>query len=499
MCASFLRSGANRRTAHVLGKLGDDSTQVTTAWGALRTVFEYEALLIRAVKGTYKLACQGPGLVVSVVHLEDGFEHFPVVKELVVFGSVFDGASVLNKASKQIVVLGEKFDCGVKDGTNGASAELEAEVLVVQIRALERDRVGVNTAGRDDTKVTNDLNGEVKRGFGTDDFESDIGATTLRGVFEHLDGIVVGEVERNGAVLLGFGETIGNRVDSVDRLEEGACSGDGAETDGSAANDDSHGVLSLCFVEHGVGIVGDKVTGREDVGGEKHDLVWYLGRDGVEGGVSERNEDVLGLCTIERHGTKDARLGATTSLVAVAEEAVATRNGEGRNDLVTLFPVLDAVASLVDLADKLVTENKVILGDGLVTTVDVQIRTAEGGKVDLDDDFTRARFRDGTFEHGNLFRALDDDSLHGGGGGHDGEFEGGVKLVMLMGRGLAEKLDWRFRDLICRVGGGKMGKMKVDQELHGPFGMDTRRMSCGLMSASRQFPAKPTERRCSFA
>lgn len=358
--------------------------------------------------------------LVGVVHLENSLKHLSVIEQLIVLRRVLNRSGVLNEALEQVVVLGEQLDSRVEDGTDGAATELESQVLVIQIQAFELNSVSVNTARRDDAKVANDLDSEVECRFGTNDFKGDIGTSTLCSLLESLDRVVVGEVKGDSAMLLSFSETFGDRIDGVDCLEEGASSRDGAKTDGAAADDDGCHILSLGFVEHGVGIVGDKVTRGEDVGGEKHDLVGNILRDRVQRGVCERYKNVLGLSTVQRNGAKDTRLGASTGLSAVAEEAITARDGEGRDNLVTLLPVLDSGASLVDLADELVAEDEVVLGDGLMTTVDVQVGTTEGSEVDLDDNFALAGFGDGALENSDLLGTLNDDSFHGSRGGHVG-------------------------------------------------------------------------------
>ena len=356
--------------------------------------------------------------LVSLVHLEDSLEHFPFVEQLVVLGSILDRSRVLDEALEQVVVFGEKLDSRVEDCANWASTELESQVLVVKIQTFQFDGVSVDAARRDNAEVADDLDGKLECRLSTDDLECNISTSTLGGFLEPLDRIIVREVERDGAVFFGFRKTLGHRIDSVDRLEERTSSSDGTETDRTASDHNSCHILSLSFVEHGVGVVSDKVARGEDVGGKQHDLFGHIFRDRVQRRVCEWNEDVLCLRTVERNRAKDTRFGASPSLTAIAEEAVTARDGERRDNLVALLPVLDSSTRLMDLTDKFVTEDKVVLGDRLVTTVDVQVRTTKGGQVDLDHDFALPRLRNGALENSDLLGALDDDGLHGGRGGH---------------------------------------------------------------------------------
>lgn len=87
-------------------------------------------------------------------------------------------------------------------------------------------------------------------------------------------------------------------------------------------------------------------------------------------------------------------------------------DGEGTHDVVTLLETLDAAADFVDVANELVSHDKVE-GRGLVSTVYVQIRAAEGRELDLYDDVGRVSWLwDGSLLDCDLVRSLDDNSFH---------------------------------------------------------------------------------------
>src|SRR5580704_17060010 len=194
-----------------------------------------------------------------------------------------------------------------------------------------------------------------------------------------LAGVVHDHV---GAEVLGRFQPGVGQVDRDDMARaEQLRAGDRGQADRAGADDGDEITRADVAVEHA-----DLVAGGKDVGQHEGLLVAEAARYAVGGGVGERDADVLGLGAVDRVA-EDPAAGAQALPVAslAAEPAGPAGADAGDQHAVALRQRLHAVADLLDRPDGLVTQDPALGDRGHVTLENVQVGTADGGRVDPHD------------------------------------------------------------------------------------------------------------------
>ncbi len=109
-------------------------------------------------------------------------------------------------------------------------------------------------------------------------------------------------------------------------------------------------------------------------------------RDGVGGGIGERHPHIFGLGAVDEMAEAPAASTYALPVAGFAAEPAGAARGAARDeDPVADLHVLDAVADGLDGADGFVAEGSSVGHFGDVTFEDVEVRSADRGRVDLDD------------------------------------------------------------------------------------------------------------------
>src|SRR5580700_1618248 len=205
---------------------------------------------------------------------------------------------------------------------------------------------------------------------------------------DDLQRVLAGVVHDHvGAEVLGrFQPGVGQiDRDDVARAEQ-LRAGDRGQTDRAGADDGDEITRADVAVEHA-----DLVAGGQDVGQHEGLLVAEAAGYAVGGGVGERDADVLGLGAIDLVA-EDPAAGAQALPVAAfaAEPAGPAGADAGDQHAVTARQRLYAGAGLDDGPNGLVAEDPALADRGDIALENVQVGTADGGRVDPHDDIVIA-------------------------------------------------------------------------------------------------------------
>src|SRR5580700_6584096 len=190
-------------------------------------------------------------------------------------------------------------------------------------------------------------------------------------VHDHVGAEVLGRFEP------GVGQVDRDDVARAEQLR----AGDRGQADRARADYGDEITRADVAVEHA-----DLVAGGEDIGQHEGLLVAEAAGYAVGGGVGERDADVLGLGAIDLVA-EDPAAGAQALPVAAfaAEPAGPAGADAGDQRAVTARQRVHAVTDLDDRPDGLVAEDPALVHRGHVALEDVQVGTADGGRVDPHD------------------------------------------------------------------------------------------------------------------
>src|SRR5580693_4561870 len=261
--------------------------------------------------------------------------------------------------------------------------------LFVQV---QRDGSAVHADVRDPATRPDQLDRHLEGGREPDGFDGHVRAEPpgqVPGqVPDDLQRVLAGVVHDHvGAEVLGrFQPGVGQvDRDDVARAEQ-LRAGDRGQADRARADYGDEITRADVAVEHA-----DLVAGGQDIGQHKGLLVAEAAGNRVGGGVGERHADVLGLGAVDLVA-EDPAAGAQALPVAAfaAEPAGPAGADAGDQHAVTVRQRPHAGAGLDDGPDGLVAEDPALADRGDIALENVQVGTADGGRVDPDDDIVIA-------------------------------------------------------------------------------------------------------------
>ena len=216
-------------------------------------------------------------------------------------------------------------------------------------------------------------------------------------------------IDRLGSQLLGPGQPLGHHVDGQDaRRAEQSGALHGHDADGTEPDDDDGGPRSDDGTQRA------HVAGGQDVGQQHRVFVGHALGDGQGEEVGERHGHGLGLTAGEvGDGAERGGLAGLADVGLPGQAGPAdTAADDARDEHPVARPVRAHVrADLGHRADGLVTEPDARPGRRVV--VQVQIRAADGGALDRDDDARRSgQHRVGHVLDADVARTLEDGRSH---------------------------------------------------------------------------------------
>ncbi len=233
------------------------------------------------------------------------------------------------------------------------------------------------------TTGPHELGAQLEAGRYTDRLDGHVRSEPVGQVPHEGDGVFPGVVDHQvGAEQLRRLETGVGQVDGDDPARRVQLSAEyGGEPDGAGADHDDRVARLDLPVEH-THLIG----GGEDVGQHEDLLVGRAVGYPERGGVGERHANVLGLGAVDRVAEDPAAAGLALPVAGLAAEpACPARADAGDQHTVARRERTDAVADLVDGPDRLVTQNPAVAHLRQVALENVQVGTADRGRIHLHD------------------------------------------------------------------------------------------------------------------
>src|SRR5580693_6683966 len=270
-------------------------------------------------------------------------------------------------------------------GVGGPGEDVVRLVELVQAEVVGDEPLGVDPAARPDQldrqlegiREPDGLDGHVRAeapGQVPGQVPDDLQRVLAGVVHDHVSAEVLGRIQP------GVGQVDGDDVARAEQLR----AGDRGQADRSGA-DDGDDIARA----HAAGQDADLVASRQDIGQHEDLVVGRAVGNPERGRVGERHADVLGLGAVDRVAEDPAAAGQALPVAGrTAVLACPARADAGDQHAVAGRERADAVADLVDGADRLVAQDPAVAHLRQVALEDVQVGTADGGRVDLHDDVT---------------------------------------------------------------------------------------------------------------